>query len=182
MRVISRLILLIAALAAAATTATATVGAANAAWSVEPGKFVHTQELANGVLTVNVTNTTGNAAGCPLSIYPGVDIGPAQEMAEAMNAYYAGTGTTAAVSAARAKFSASQFTDLLADVQIPADQTQVATWDSGRADTSYTVFQNCAASDNAGTVVWGAQAYLVSGTGAPTGMGSGSLGSLFTGS
>ncbi len=158
-------------------------GDAHAAWSVEPGKFTHSQTLSDGVLTVKVTNTTAIKAGCPLSVYKGSDIAAVQEMAEAVNAYSGGTGTTAAISAARAKISSAQFTDLLTDGPVAAGTTATATWNSGRSDTSYSVFQNCAASDDQGTVIWGAQAYLVTGTGASSGgIGTGSLGSLLPGS
>ncbi|MDL9948695.1 hypothetical protein QSJ19_24540 [Gordonia sp. ABSL11-1] len=161
-------------------------GVAHAAWSVVPGEFTHTQSLANGVLTVKVTNTTPFNAGCPLSIYKGRDFAAVQGLAETVNAYYGGTATTADISAVRAKVSeepvsSAQFTDLLRRSDRGGRHRYC---DVEFRTIRYVVlgYQNRAASDDQGTVIWGTQAYLVSGSGASAGnVGTGSLGSLLPG-
>lgn len=168
----------LAAAAASVALATVGVGTADAAWTVEPGKFAHTQTLNNGTLTVNITNTTAIPAGCGLSVYKAADAATVAEMATAMNNYYVGPGTLADIAAARAKLSQAQFTDLTNDTPIQPGATATYKWDSKRSDTSYTVLQNCSANDQAGTVIWGASSYVVNGTGVSSGIGTGSLDSL----
>ncbi|NDK90055.1 hypothetical protein GYA93_10745 [Gordonia desulfuricans] len=168
----------LAAAAASVTLATVGVGTAEAAWTVEPGKFTHTQSLVDGTLTLAITNTTTIPSGCAVSVYKASDAAAVAEMATAMNNYYGGTGTTTAITAARAKISQAQFVDLTAEDTTPAGGTETYTWNSKRADSSYTVLQNCAANDQAGTVVWGVSSYVVNGTGVSSGIGTGSLDSL----
>ncbi|MEO9329558.1 hypothetical protein [Gordonia aurantiaca] len=154
-------------------------GSATAAWSVEPGRFPHTQALTDGKLTVTVTNTTDIPAGCALSVYRAADASAVANMTRVMNEFYAGQATSADLLAARALIAQGQYTDLTMNSMMAGGTSHQFTWNSRRTDTSYTVLQNCTANDEAGTVIWGVSSYVVSGSGARGSGGTGSLGSLF---
>lgn len=155
-------------------------GHADAAWSVDPSKFTHSASLADGVLTVTVTNTTALPAKCSLGVSKGSAAGASANFASLSNKWYSGEGTYDDLVAAAAPVMAAKLTDLEPDSPLPAGGKEVFTWKSGRSDTSYAVLQLCSAYDGAGNVVWGNSSYLVTGTGVGTSLpGTGSLGSLF---
>lgn len=149
-------------------------------YTIDKSRFSHVQSLTDGTLTVSVTNGTTIPMGCAISIYKAGDLAAVQELADASNAYYEGTGPLSDITAARAKLSAPQLKDLQNDSPIAAGKKYTGTWTSNRADSSYAVFQNCVATDQAGTNIAAAQGYAVTGGGKSTGgIGTGSLGNLF---
>ncbi|MBD0863295.1 hypothetical protein IA539_19160 [Gordonia sp. zg691] len=180
-----------AAAVASAVTLLMGAGAGDAsALTVDPSKFGHTASLTAGVLSVAVTNSTARSVRCQLSVHREADSTQLTTTVDAVNAELARTVLTAAgaanLAALRSSVAAGALATLWTDKTIEASATSSASWNSGRTDSSYVIYQDCASTDSLlglPTGVGAAQAYTVTGTGEPVDApgSTGSLGSLIPG-
>ncbi len=171
--------------AAAAMTFSGSGGAS--ALVLLPSAFPHTQSLSNGTVTVKVTNTTSKTTKCQLSVHDASKKSQLELRAAAVNTLLAAGIESTVLAEARRDAAEGALKAVWTNKSILKNGSSTATWNSGRTDTSYAIYQECTSPDSLLGLTYNgvAQVYLVNGTGkspdAPDDSGNGSLGGLFGG-
>ncbi|RQP12848.1 MAG: hypothetical protein EAS51_01620 [Microbacteriaceae bacterium] len=171
-----------------------TVSAPASAALLTPLSYPHQQWLADGALTVQVTNGTSKTASCWISVHDGANESQLNVRAAAVNTQLTAGVASPALDNARAQAAQGALHILADGISIASAASSSLAWPSGRTDTAYAIYQGCTTPDIAtGLTINGlAQVYRVTGTGAagrfanvsaaPTVSGTGRLGTSFTAS
>ncbi len=172
----------------AAAGAVALAGGGEASAALLPLSYPHQASLANGKLSVKVTNDTSKTAKCWLSVHDATKESQLDLRAAAVNAIPVTGIESGVLDSARADAREGALHILANGVSVSKGGSTTKTWDSGRTETSYAIYQECTTPDPlTGLTVNGyARAYRVTGTGrapdVPGGGGStGSLENIFGG-
>ncbi|MDH3007151.1 hypothetical protein [Gordonia alkanivorans] len=171
-------------LAAAAAMTFSGSGGASALLLI-PASFTHTQSLSDGTLTVKVNNNTSSSVKCNLSVHEASKETQVNLAVAKVNTHLAGGVSDTLLAAARQEVEADALKVVWTKKSISSNGSATATWKSGRADTSYVIYQDCSSDSLLGLTFSGlAQVYKVTGTGKSPDSpdaGNGSLGGLFGG-
>ncbi|ASR01367.1 hypothetical protein [Gordonia rubripertincta] len=172
-------------LAAAAAMTFSGSGGASALLLI-PASFTHTQSLSDGTLTVKVNNNTSSSVKCNLSVHEASKESQVKLAVAKVNTHLAGGVSDTLLAAARQEVEAHALKVVWTKKSISSNGSSTATWRSGRADTSYVIYQDCSSDSLLGLTFSGlAQDYKVTGTGkspdSSDDSGNGSLGGLFGG-
>lgn len=132
-----------------------------------PSAFPHAESLVDGVLTVKVTNVTSGTARCQLSVHDVSEAGRLDLRVAAVNALLDIDSEANELDNTRAEAAEGALKILWTDHPIDRDGSSTTSWDSGRTDTSYAIYQECSTPDPMlGSAINGrAQVYTVTGAG-----------------
>lgn len=163
----SRWVAAVFAIAACAAVAFAGSGGAAAALLTSTA-YPHSQTLVGGTVSVTVTNSWNGTATCWVSIHAAEDLGWLALRAAQVNTGLSQGVVSAELDNARQQVAGNALHKVLDGVTIAQSASTTETWDSGREETSYAIYQECTTPHSAFGVIDGlAQSYLVSGTGTP---------------